>query len=187
MCDRSEFTDFIRSDEATVRIHAVCLHTCSSVTELRRDAAAGTVFAEQAPQWRGRAARVREKEMPHMTESLPSIQRRMTTATGTPTRLNRPDVTPADSAEGCAGVEPVVDAAVSRVPVPITQQEVLLSTAAAVTVPSKKTAEQWIALLRPRRRFMHSRADERAAKHKHHPHHYVFLEQALMAREMERC
>ena len=111
----------------------------------------------------------------------------MTTATGTPTRLNRPDVTPADSAEGCAGVEPVVDAAVSRVPVPITQQEVLLSTAPAVTVPSKKTAEQWIALLRPRRRFTRSKADERAAKHKHHPHHYVFLEQALMAREMERC
>jgi hypothetical protein len=80
-----------------------------------------------------------------------------------------------------------VDAAVSRVPVLITEQEVLLSTAAAVTVPSKKTAEQWIALLRPRRLFMHSRADERAAKHRHYPHHYVFLEQALMAREMERC
>ena len=131
---------FIRSDEATVRIHAVCLHTCSSVTELRRDAAAGTVFAEQAPQWRGRAARVREKEMPHMTESLPSIQRRMTTATGTPTRLNRPDVTPADSAEGCAGVEPVVEPAVAEAPILITEQEVPFSTAAAVTVPSKKTA-----------------------------------------------
>ena len=24
-------------------------------------------------------------------------------------------------------------------------------------------------------------------KHRHYPHHYVFLEQALMAREMERC
>ena len=121
-----------------------------------------------------------------MTESLPSIQRRITTATGTPTRLNRPDVTPVGSAEGRAGVEPVVDAAVSRVPVLITEQEVLLSTAAAVTVPSKKTAEQWIALLRSRRLFMHSGADEPAAKHRHYPRHYVFLEQALMGREMDR-
>jgi hypothetical protein len=94
-----------------------------------------------------------------MTESLPSIQRRITTATGTPTRLNRPDVAAADSAEGRAGVEPVVDAAVSGVPVLITEQEMLFSSA----------------------------ADERAAKHRHYPHHYVSLEQALMAREMERC
>ena len=122
-----------------------------------------------------------------MTESLPRIQRHITTATGMPTRLNRPDVAPADSAGGRAGVEPVVGAAASRVPVLITEQEVMFSTAAAVTVPSKKTAEQWIALLRPRRLFMHSRADERAAKHKHYPRHYAFLEQALMAREMERC
>jgi hypothetical protein len=122
-----------------------------------------------------------------MTGRLPRIRRGITTATEAPTRLNRPDVTPVGSAEGRAGVEPVVDAAVSRVRVLITEQEVLFSTAAAVTVPSKKTAEQWIALLRPRRLFMHSRADERAAKHRHYPHHYVFLEQALMAREMERC
>ena len=122
-----------------------------------------------------------------MTGRLPRIRRDVTTATEAPTRLNRPDVTPVGSAEGRAGVEPVVDAAVSRVRVLITEQEVLFSAAAAVTVPSKKTAEQWIALLRPRRLFMHSRADERAAKHRHHPHHYVFLEQALMAREMERC
>ena len=122
-----------------------------------------------------------------MTESLPSIQRRMTTATGTPTRLNRPDVTPADSAEGCAGVEPVVEPAVAEAPILMTEQEVLFSTAAAVTVPSKKTTGQRSVLLHPRLLFMHSRADERAAKHQHHPHHYVFLEQALMAREMERC
>jgi hypothetical protein len=122
-----------------------------------------------------------------MTESLPSIQRRITTATGTPTRLNRPDVAAADSAEGRAGVEPVVDAAVSGVPALITEQEVLFSSAAAVSISSKKTAGQWIALLRPRRLFMHSTADERAAQHRHYPQHYVFLEQALMAREMERC
>jgi hypothetical protein len=122
-----------------------------------------------------------------MTESLPSIQRHITTATGMPTCLNRPCVAPADSAEGRAGVESVVEPAVAEAPILITEQEVLLSTAAAVTVPSKKTAEQWIALLRPRRLFMHSRADERAAKHKHYPHQHLFLEQALMAREMERC
>jgi hypothetical protein len=122
-----------------------------------------------------------------MTGSRPRIQRGITTATETPTRRKRTKTTPADSAEEREGVEPVVDAAVSGVPVLITEQEVLLSTGAAVTIPSKKNAEQWIALLRPRRLVMHSRTDERDAKHRHDPHHYVFLEQALMAREMERC
>jgi hypothetical protein len=122
-----------------------------------------------------------------MTESLPSIQRHIPTATGMPTGLNRPRVAPADSAEGRAGVESVLEPAVAEAPILITEQEVLLSTAAAVRVSSKKTGEQWIALLRQRRLFMHSRADEGAAKHKHYRHHYVFLEQALMAREMDRC
>jgi hypothetical protein len=122
-----------------------------------------------------------------MTEILPRIQRHITTATGMLTCLNRPGAAPADSTEVRAGVESVVEPAVGEAPILITEQEVLLSTAAAARVPSKKTAEQWIALLRPRRLFMHSRADERAAKHKHYPHHYVFLEQSLMAREMERC
>ena len=122
-----------------------------------------------------------------MTESLPSIQRHITTATGMPTRLNRPDVAPADSTERRAGIESVVEPAVAAAPILITEQEVLLSTATAVAAPSKKTAETWIALLRPHRLFNHSSADERVAKHKHYPHHYVFLEQALMAREMERC
>jgi hypothetical protein len=121
-----------------------------------------------------------------MTEILPSIQRHITTATGMPTRHNRPGVAPADCTEGRAGVESVVEPAVAAAPILITAQEVLLSTAAAVRVPSKKIAEQWIALLRQCRLFMHSRADERAAKHRHYPHQYVF-EQALMAREMERC
>jgi hypothetical protein len=122
-----------------------------------------------------------------VTESLPRIQQHITTATGMPTRLNRPDVAPADSTDGRAGVESVLEPAAAEAPILITEQEVLLSTAAAVTIPSKKIAEQWIALLRQRRLFLHSRADKRAAKHRHYPHHYVFLEQALMAREMERC
>jgi hypothetical protein len=123
-----------------------------------------------------------------VTESPPRIQRHITTATGMPTRLNRPGVAPLDSTDGRAGIESVVEPAVAEAPILITEQEVLLSTAAAVTVLSKKTAERWIALLRPHRLFNHSSADERVAKHKHYPHHhYVFLEQALMAREMERC
>jgi hypothetical protein len=122
-----------------------------------------------------------------MTESLPGIQRRITTATETPTHLSRRDVAPADPAEGRAGVEPVVETAAAEAPILITEQQVLFSSAAAVSISSKKTAGQWIALLRPRRLFTRSTADERAAKHRHYPQHYVFLEQALMAREMERC
>jgi hypothetical protein len=102
-----------------------------------------------------------------MTENLPSIQRRITTATETSTCLNRPGVAPADSAGGRAGVESVVEPAVAEAPILIIEQEVLFS-----------------ALLRL---FTRSTADERAAKHRHYPHHYVFLEQALMAREIERC
>jgi len=121
-----------------------------------------------------------------MTGNLPSIQRGNTTATEAPTRLNRPEVAPAGSAEGRAGVEPAVDAAVSRVPVLITEQEVMFSTAAAVTVPSKKTVPAWIGLLRLGHPFTRSTADERDAKHRDYPHHYEFLEQALMGREMGR-
>ena len=121
-----------------------------------------------------------------MTESLPRIQRPITTATGMPTRLNRPGLAPVDSAEGRAGVESVLESAVADAPILITEQEMLFSSAAAVSISSKKTAGQWIALLRPRRLFTRSTADERAAKHRHYPHHYVFLEQALMGREMDR-
>ena len=112
-----------------------------------------------------------------MAESLPSVQRRITAATGTPTRLNRPDVAP---------VDPVAELAFSETPILITEQEVIFGTAAAVRAPSKRTAGQWITQLRPRHLFARSRADERAAKHRHHPHHYDFLEQALIAREMDR-
>jgi hypothetical protein len=96
-----------------------------------------------------------------MTENLPSF----TTVNEMPTCLNRPGVAPHDSTEGRAGTESILEPAVAEAPVLITEHEVLLSTAAAVTVPRKRIA----------------------TKHKHYPHHYVFLEQALMAREMERC
>jgi hypothetical protein len=121
-----------------------------------------------------------------MTGSLPRIQRGITTATEAPTRLNRPDVASAGSAEGRAGVEPVVDAAVSGVPVLITEHEVIFSTAAAVAVPSKKTVPAWVGLLRLGRPFTRSTADERAAKPRYCPGRYSFLEQALMGREMDR-
>jgi hypothetical protein len=116
-----------------------------------------------------------------MTGRHPRIRRGITTATEAPTRLNRPDVAPADSTEGGACVESVVEPAVAETPILITEQEVLLSTAAAVTVPAR------IGVLRLGGPFMRSTADERAAKHKQYPHHYVLLDQALMAREMERC
>jgi hypothetical protein len=121
-----------------------------------------------------------------MTGNLPRIQRGITTATETPTRLNRPDLVPAGSAEGRAGVEPVVQPAVAEAPILITEQQVIFGTAAAVRVPRNKTAGQWIALTRPRRLFTRSTADERAARHRHYPNHYEFLEQALMGREMDR-
>jgi hypothetical protein len=121
-----------------------------------------------------------------MTGRLPRIRRGITTATEAPTRLNRPDVASVGSAKGRAGVEPVVDAAMSRVPVLITEQEVMFSTAAAVTVPSKKTVPAWIGLLRLGDPLTRSTADERDAKHRDYPHHYDFLEQALMGREMGR-
>jgi hypothetical protein len=122
-----------------------------------------------------------------MTESLPGIQRRNSAAAETPTRLNQPDLAPADPEAGRPGVQSVVETAAAEAPILITEQEVLFSSAAAVSISSKKTAGQRIALLRPRRLFTRSMADERAAKHRHYPQHYVFLEQALMAREMERC
>lgn len=121
-----------------------------------------------------------------MTGSLPRIQRRITTATGTPTRHNRTKVTPADFAQGRDGVEAVVQPAASGVPVLITAQEVMFSTAAAVTVPSKKPTQDWIALLRLRRLFTSPTAGERPARRKYCPRRYSFLEQATMAREMDR-
>jgi len=78
-----------------------------------------------------------------MTENLPSIQRRITRATGTPTCLNRPGVAPADSAEGRAGVESVVEPAVAEAPILITEQEVLFNTAAATLVRPATNPRHW--------------------------------------------
>ncbi|MGA7051913.1 MAG: hypothetical protein WBZ37_11670 [Mycobacterium sp.] len=109
-----------------------------------------------------------------MAGSLPGIQRRPRAVTGTA----------AGSAEGRDGVEPVVDAVASGVPVLITEQEVHFSTAAAVTVPSEKDTRAWVGSLR--RLVTRSTADERAATRRHWPRRYSFLDQASMAREMDR-
>jgi hypothetical protein len=58
------FTDFIRSDEAAARFQGVFLHTRSTATELSPDAAAGTVFAGKRRNGGGRAAPMRDKEIP---------------------------------------------------------------------------------------------------------------------------
>jgi hypothetical protein len=120
-----------------------------------------------------------------MTKRLASIKRPFAMATVTPTHLDRSDVALADPAEGRTG-EPVVEPAVAQAPLLITEQQVIFGTAAALRVPGKKTAGQRIARLRARRPFLSSRADGRAAKDRHYPHNYYFLEQALMAREMDR-
>lgn len=53
-----------------------------------------------------------------MTESLPGTQPSITTATGTPTGLNRPDVAP---------VDPAAKLALTETPILISEQEVILA------------------------------------------------------------
>ena len=123
-----------------------------------------------------------------MTGTLTNNQRDITTATQTPTRLNRTKLTPPESAEGqdvVEGVKTAGQAAVSEAPVLITEREVIFSTAAAVPLPPK-TARRSIALLR--RLFMTSAPHQRPAQRRHYPpKRSGFLEQAAMAREMRRA
>jgi hypothetical protein len=99
--------------------------------------------------------------------------------------------TPTESAVGrevVEGVETVVEAAVSRAPVLITEEQVMLSTAAAVPLPRTKYARRRITLLR--RLFMTSTVDERPTELRHYPTRrglfYEQLERAAMSREMDR-
>ena len=117
-----------------------------------------------------------------MNEGDPPI----TTGSEAPTHLSRQDVIPANPPVGRFGVDPVVQPAVVEAPVLITEQQVMFGTAAAVRAPNKKTAKPRIALLRLRRVFTRSTTHEGAARHRHYLNHYDFLEQALMAREMDR-
>jgi hypothetical protein len=79
--------------------------------------------------------------------------------------------------------EHVIDA-VSQPPVVITEQEVALSTAAAVPLPRTKPTRGVIDALRAM--FLSSSEDVRPARRHYPPRRDAFLEQAAMAREMHR-
>jgi hypothetical protein len=90
---------------------------------------------------------------------------------------------PAEPLDVVEDPQHVIEAA-SPAPILITEQEVALSTAAAVPLPRTKRTRSIIAALRAM--FSSSPADARPA-----PRHYpsrrdAFLEQAAMAREMRR-
>jgi hypothetical protein len=77
-----------------------------------------------------------------------------------------------------------VIAAVSQAPILITEQEVALSTAAAVPLPRTKPTRRVIATLRAM--FLSSSEDARPAPRHYPPRRAAFLEQAAMSREMHR-
>jgi hypothetical protein len=72
----------------------------------------------------------------------------------------------------------------SPAPILISEQEVALSTAAAVPLPRTKPTHRVIAVLRAM--FQSSPADARPARPHYPPRRDAFLEQAAMAREMYR-
>jgi hypothetical protein len=96
--------------------------------------------------------------------------------------------TPADPQVVVEEPEHVIEA-VSQPPVLITEQAVVLSTAAAVSLPRTKPTHRVIAALRGL--FLRSAADAQPAPDYCPPRHYpprrdAFLDQASMAREMRR-
>jgi len=99
--------------------------------------------------------------------------------------------TPKSSADTLAvvpNVEAALDA-VSPASILITEHEVALATAAAVSVPPS-TTRGWMQAIHAVRtvaswRLRTSRADSRPAR-RHFPRHYTYVENALMSREMDR-
>jgi len=77
-----------------------------------------------------------------------------------------------------------VNAAVSRPPVLITEQEVAFSTAAAVALPRSKPIHRVIAAVRAM--FLSSAGDAQPVPRHYPPRRAAFLEDAAMAREMRR-
>jgi hypothetical protein len=73
---------------------------------------------------------------------------------------------------------------VSQPPVVITERAVMLSTAAAVSLPRTKPNRRVITALRAM--FLSSSEDEPPATHHYAPRRDAFLEHAAMAREMYR-
>jgi hypothetical protein len=91
--------------------------------------------------------------------------------------------TPADRQVVAEDPEHVVEA-VSQPPVVITEQEVVFSTAAAVSLPRTKPTRRVIATLRAM--FRSSSEDARPIPRHYPPRREAFLEEAAMAREMYR-
>jgi hypothetical protein len=91
--------------------------------------------------------------------------------------------TPADPQVVAEDPEQVMEA-VSQPPVVITEQEVVFSTAAAVSLPRAKPTRRAISALRAM--FLSSSEDARPAPRHYPPRRDAFLEQAAMAREMHR-
>jgi hypothetical protein len=90
---------------------------------------------------------------------------------------------PAETPDVVEGPEHAIDA-MRRAQILITEHEVALSTAAAVPLPRTKPTRKVIAALRAM--FLSSRADARPARNHYPPRRSAFLEQADMAREMQR-
>jgi hypothetical protein len=91
--------------------------------------------------------------------------------------------TPADPQVVAEDPQQVMEA-VSQPPVVITEQEVVFSTAAAVSLPRTKPSRRVITALRAM--FLSSSEDARPAPRHYPPRRDAFLEQAAMAREMRR-
>ena len=69
----------------------------------------------------------------------------------------------------------------------ITEQQVLLSTAAAVALPPAKT-RWWSGTIHAVSGALHAifASSEKPPARRHYPKHYDYLENALMSREMDR-
>ena len=89
---------------------------------------------------------------------------------------------PAEPLDVIGDPEHVIDAA--GAPILITEQQVALSTAAAIALPRTKPIRAVIAAVHAM--FSSSRADARPARHHYPPRRESFLEQAAIAREMRR-
>jgi hypothetical protein len=95
------------------------------------------------------------------------------------------------SATGLAGTADPVEERISQAPaveassteVLISTQQVVFGTAATAGVRRESIGARFVAIMR---RMVMTSTDEASPRRRHHPKHYAFLEQALMAREMER-
>ncbi|TAM67876.1 hypothetical protein [Mycobacterium sp.] len=94
---------------------------------------------------------------------------------------------PADHLDVAPGVEATLEAA-SPPPTLITEQQVAFATAAAAPVPSP-TVRWWAKTIHAVRAASSMRRTPRAKAHRprpYYPRHYGYLENARMAREMDR-